>query len=51
MDKVIHKYTSFNLLIADEYRDWQELTAQERMNAVAEINLAAYQMKGPAPDV
>jgi hypothetical protein len=51
MDKVIRKYTSLDALKADEYRDWQELSAQERMDAVAEITLAAYQMKGLTPDV
>ena len=51
MDKVIRKYTSFDLLKTEEYRDWQELPAQERMDAVAEITLAAYQMKGRTPDV
>ena len=51
MDKVIREYTSFDALKADEYRDWQELSAQERMDAVVEITLAAYQMKGPTLDV
>jgi len=51
MNKVIRKYTSFDVLKADEYRDWQKLSAQERMDAVREITLAAYQMKGHAPDV
>jgi hypothetical protein len=51
MNKVIRKYTSFEVMKADEYRNWQELSAQERMDAVAEITLAAYRMKGPAPNV
>jgi len=51
MDKVIHKHTSFDALKADEYRDWQKLSDEERMNAVVEITLAAYQMKGQTPDV
>ncbi|MGD0226867.1 MAG: hypothetical protein ABSF71_31455 [Terriglobia bacterium] len=51
MDKVIRKFTSFEALKTDEYRDWQKLPAQERMDAVAEITLEAYQMKGPTPDV
>jgi hypothetical protein len=51
MDKVIRKYATLDDLKADEYRDWQELSAQERMNAVTEITLAAYQMKGTTPDV
>ncbi len=51
MDKVIREYTSLDALKADEYRDWQELPAQERMDAVVEITLAAYRMKGLTPDV
>ncbi len=51
MDKTIRTYTSFDEMKADEYRDWQDLTAQERMDAVAEMTLAAYQMKGLPPDV
>jgi hypothetical protein len=51
MDKVIRTFTSFDAMKADEYRDWQERPAHERMGAVAEITLAAYQMKEPAPDV
>ena len=51
MDKVIRKYTNLDALKTDEYRDWQELPAHERMNAVVEITLAAYQMKEPTPDV
>jgi hypothetical protein len=51
MDKAIRKHTSFDALKADEYREWQKLSAEKRMEAVAEITLAAYQMKGPASDV
>jgi hypothetical protein len=51
MDKVIRKYTNFDALKTDEYRDWQKLPAHERMNAVVEITLAAYQMKEPTPEV
>lgn len=51
MDKVIRKYTNLDALKTDEYRDWQELPAHERMNAVVEITLAAYHMKEPTPDV
>jgi hypothetical protein len=51
MDKVIRTFSSFDAMKADEYRDWQERPPHERMDAVAEITLAAYQMKEPAPDV
>ncbi len=40
MDKVIRKYSSLDALKDDEYRDWQQLPAHERMKAVAEITLA-----------
>ena len=51
MDKVIREYPSLDALKADEYRDWQALPPDERMNAVAELSLAAYQMKEPSSDV
>jgi hypothetical protein len=36
---------------ADEYRYWQSRPVYEQMDAVAEITLATYAMKGAAPDV
>ena len=36
---------------ADEYRYWQSRSVQERMDAVVELTLAMYAMKGTAPDV
>ena len=51
MDKVIRKYTAIDAQKVDEYRDWQQLPVHERMKAVADITLAAYQMKEPALDV
>ena len=36
---------------AEEYRYWQSRPVDERMDAVAEITLAAYAMKGAAADV
>ena len=51
MDTVIRKYSNFDDMKADEYRDWQRVPVHERMRAVVEITLAAYQMKGQAPDV
>jgi hypothetical protein len=51
MDKAIRKFVSLDEMKADEYRAWQELPAHERMKAVAEITLAAYQMKEPTADV
>jgi len=51
MDKTIRKYTSFDEMKADEYRYWQSRPVHERMDAVSEMTLAAYAMKGAAPDV
>ena len=51
MDKVIRQYSSLEAMKNDEYRDWQRLPVHERMRAVMEITLAAYQMKGQKPDV
>jgi hypothetical protein len=51
MDKAIRKYDSLEAMKADEYQDWQKLPAHERMDAVVCLTLAAYQMKGQAPDV
>ena len=51
MDKTIRKYTSHREMKADEYRYWQSRPVWERMDAVAEITLTAYALKGMAPDV
>ena len=51
MDKTIRKYTSLAAMKADEYRYWQGRSVQERMDAVSELTLALYVMKGAAPDV
>jgi hypothetical protein len=42
MDKTIRAYPSLDAMKADEYRDWQERPAHERMRAVKEITLAMY---------
>jgi len=49
MDKTIRKYTSFDEMKADEYREWQELPDYERWNTTAELSLALYQAKEPTP--
>jgi hypothetical protein len=51
MDKTIRIYDSLDEMKADEYRYWQSRPVHERMEAVAEITLATYAMKGAAPDV
>jgi hypothetical protein len=46
-------YHSHDEMKADEYRYWQSRPVHERMDAVEEITLAAYAMKGAElePDV
>jgi len=51
MDKEIRKFESLKDMKADEHKGWQDLPAHERMSAVAELTLAAYHLKYPAPDV
>ena len=51
MEKTLHKYTSHKEMKSDEYRYWQSRPVHERMDAVAEITLTAYALKGMAPDV
>ncbi len=51
MDKTIRKYTSLDEMKADEYRYWQSRPVHERMDAVSELTLAMYAMKGATPDV
>jgi hypothetical protein len=51
MDKTIRSFTSLEAMKAEEYSDWQERPAHERMSAVSEMTLATYALKEPAPDV
>ena len=51
MDKTIRIYESLDEMKADEYRYWQSRPVHERMDAVVEITLAMYAMKGTVPDV
>ena len=53
MDPIIRRYASFEEMKADEYRYWQSRPVHERMDAVEEINLTVYEIKGvdQEPDV
>jgi hypothetical protein len=51
MDEAIRIYHSHDEMKADEYRYWQGRPVHERMDAVEEITLAIYAMKGLDPDV
>src|SRR5664280_613034 len=51
MDKTIRVYDSLDEMKVGEYRYWQSRPVQERMDAVVEITLATYAMKGETHDV
>jgi hypothetical protein len=51
MDKRITRYTSLAAMKADELRHWQSLPPRERIQAVSDISIAAYALKGKLPDV
>ena len=50
MGTTLRKYTSFDEMKADEYRYWQSRPVHERMEAVTQMTLAAYALKGASPD-
>ena len=50
MDRTIRFVKDFKTLKAEDYRYWQSVPAAERMKAVWELSLGAYQMKGLTPD-
>ena len=51
MDKTVRIYARQEEMKADEYRYWQSRPVYERMDAVTEITLTTYAMKGVALDV
>ena len=51
MNKAIVNYTSLDKMKAAEILEWQALPAHERLRAVAELTLAAFQIKEPTQDV
>jgi hypothetical protein len=50
MSLTLRRYTSLDEMKADEYAYWQSRPAHERMDAVEELNLAAYEIKGLEPE-
>ena len=46
MDKTIRKYSSFDEIKSDEYRYWQSRPVHERTDAVSELTLEHFGMKG-----
>lgn len=50
MDKTIRKYTSFEEMKAEDYREWQALPGYERLKAVTELSIALYGIQQAARD-
>jgi len=51
MDKTIRKYTDPEAMKDDEYREWQALSPQERLDAAGELSLSQYGWKDSGRDV
>lgn len=51
MDKTIRKFASFEEMKDAEYREWQALSPQARLDAAAELSFIQYQWKEPGRDV
>jgi hypothetical protein len=51
MDKTIRRYDSFAAIKDEEYREWQALPAQARLDAAAELSFMQYNWKEPSRDV
>jgi hypothetical protein len=47
MNKTIRRYTNFEDMKRDEYRDWQKLSPIERLDAAAELSIGVYRFKDP----
>jgi len=50
MDKSLRIYHSQDEMKADEYRCWRSRPVHERMDAVEDLTLATYAMKGAEPE-
>lgn len=51
MDKTIRKYSSFEAMKDEEYREWQAMPACARLDAAAELSWTQYQWKQRGRDV
>lgn len=51
MDKRITRYPSLEAMKTAELRHWQSLPPRERIQAVSDISITAYALKGKFPDV
>jgi len=50
MDKTVRRFASHDAMKAEEYRYWQSVSPRERMQAVADITLETYSLKGQYAD-
>ena len=50
MDKRIRRFSSLDEMKAEEYRYWQNVSARERVQAVWDLTLQAYRLKGEIQD-
>ncbi len=51
MDKSIRKFSSLDAMKAEEYRYWQSVPVRERIQAVWDITLESYRLRGEIQDV
>jgi hypothetical protein len=51
MDKTLCRYESLAGVKDDEYREWQALPVQARLDAAAELSFTQFQWKEPRSDV
>ena len=50
MEAIIRTYSSLSEMKADEYRYWHSRPVHERMEAVAELTVSLYGLKGKTAD-
>ncbi len=50
MDKTVRKYTSFEEMKAEDYREWQTLPVYERLKAITELSIALYRSETATSD-
>jgi hypothetical protein len=51
MDKTLRRYEGLSDVKDDEYREWQALPVQARLDAAAELSFMQFQWKEPRSDV
>jgi hypothetical protein len=51
VDKTIRRFSSLDMMKADEYAAWRGVSPRERLRAVMDISTDLYGLKGQAPNV